>query len=45
MDLIHKICEAEMGLIADVDQHLLLDESRRKRNVFHGDRILETDPT
>ena len=45
MDLILKISGEKIGLITDIDQHLFIERSMRGGFVFHGDRILETDPT
>ena len=45
MDLILKISGEKIGLITDIDQHLFIERSMRFGYVFHGDRILETDPT
>ena len=45
MDLILKISGAEIGLITDVDQHLFLETLMQGGCIFHGDRILGTDPT
>ena len=45
MNLILKISGAEIGLIIDVDQHLFVETLMRGGYIFHGDRILGTDPT
>ena len=45
MDLILKISREEIGLITDVDQHLFVELSMRGGYVFHGDRVLSTDPS
>ena len=41
MDLILEISKEEIGLIADVDQHLFVKILMRGGFVFQGDRILE----
>jgi hypothetical protein len=45
MDLILKISNVEIGLITDVHQHLFVERPMRGGYIFHGHRILETDPT
>ena len=45
MGLTLKISKENISLITDVDQHLFVERSTRGRYVFHGDRILEADPT
>ena len=45
MVLFLKISKQEIGLITDVVQHFFLLRSMRGECVFHGNRILETEPT
>ena len=40
MDLIQKISDKIIGLITDVDQHMLVERSMRGESVFHGDSVL-----